>query len=354
MGTSAAPPVEALRSRLLAWYDAARRDLPWRASRTGGPPDTYAVLVSEAMLQQTRVGTVVPYFLRWMRRFPTVGALAAAGEDDVVAAWSGLGYYRRARALHAAARTIVEEHGGTVPLDVEALLALPGVGPYTAGAVASIAGGQAVPAVDGNVVRVLCRLDAVQEDPSRSPVRRALEGRAAALVDPRRPGDWNQALMDLGATVCTPRAPRCGACPWAGPCRGRAEGAAEALPRAAPKRRRREEEVRLAVVRHEGRLLMVRPSTGLLAGTWRLPGGPAGADLAACVAEQAGVRVELGDGFGEARHVFTHRAWTMRVHAGRPIAPGPAGAGAAWIDEDALHRHGVSTAMRKALAVAPR
>lgn len=256
-------PVPALRRALLAHYDAVRRDLPWR-----GEEDPYRVWVSEVMLQQTRVDTVIPYYRRWLERFPDVEALAAAEEDDVLLAWQGLGYYRRARGLHAGARVVRERHGGTVPSDLAALRALPGVGAYTAGAVASIAFGRVVGAVDGNVRRVLARL----ADRPR-PTPGWLSAAAQALVDPERPGDWNQALMELGATVCAPRRPRCGACPLSAWCAARAAGTEEARPAPAARRTVPAEERAVAVVVNAvGHGLVVRrPREGLLAGMWMFP-----------------------------------------------------------------------------------
>ena len=191
---------------LLGWYDRERRDLPWRRTR-----DPYAVWVSEVMLQQTRVATVVDYYTRFMHRFPSLQALAEAAEDDVLKIWQGLGYYRRARALLAGARAVVAKHAGRLPAEPARLRELPGVGPYTAGAIASIAFGVREPVVDGNVTRVLCRLYALAGDPERAPLPQRIRRLASELVPAKRPGDFNQALMELGATLCTPRAPDCSA-----------------------------------------------------------------------------------------------------------------------------------------------
>lgn len=210
------------RRDLLSWYDRHRRDLPWRSVVADtGRPDPYHVLLSEFMLQQTQVATVVPYFARFLERFPTVAALAAADEQDVLRMWQGLGYYSRARNLLKAARAVVEQHGGVVPSTVEALLTLPGVGRYTAGAIASIAHGTRAPIVDGNVVRVICRLDAIRGDPRDKKIVALLWARAEQLVPDDRPGDLNSALMELGATVCAPRSPQCLICPVARHCAAR-------------------------------------------------------------------------------------------------------------------------------------
>jgi A/G-specific adenine glycosylase len=301
------------RRRLLRWYRRHARDLPWRRSR-----DPYAVWVSEAMLQQTRVDVAMPYFLRWMERFPSAAALAAAPEEEAVRLWAGLGYYSRARNLHRAARVVVERHDGRVPDTVDALRALPGVGPYTAGAVASIAFGRRVPAVDGNVVRVASRIAALR-DPSTPAARRRIDALAASWVPARAAGDWNQALMDLGATVCVPRSPRCGECPIASACQANVKGLAHRIP--APRRRAapRMEEVRFAALTEGDRLLLVRNPPGLLGGMWSLPGGAARspADLRRLVREQAGIEVRLRPRAAKAVHAFSHRTWRMRVHKAR-------------------------------------
>jgi A/G-specific adenine glycosylase len=258
---TSAPRAE-LRRALLDHYDAHRRRLPWRAET-----DPYRVLVSEVMLQQTRVHTVSEYYGRWLERFPDVQALAAAEVDEVLEVWEGLGYYRRARNLHAAARLVRERPDGEIPGSYVGLRELPGVGEYTAGAVASIAFGEAVPAVDGNVRRVLARLhDVAQPKPAW------LRGTAAALVDPDRPGDWNQALMDLGATVCTPRTPSCPVCPVATWCAARAAGTEEERPAADRRRAPRPVVFAVAVMHHSGRVLLRRrPADGLLGGMWAFP-----------------------------------------------------------------------------------
>ncbi|MGH7289297.1 MAG: A/G-specific adenine glycosylase, partial [Myxococcota bacterium] len=215
----------AVRSVLLTWYRRERRDLPWRRTR-----DPWAIWVSETMLQQTRVETVIPYYERFLERFPSVQALADAEPDELMKSWAGLGYYSRARNLKAAAHKVVEEHGGRVPDDLEALRELPGVGRYTAGALASIAFDRPAPIVDGNVARVLARLLDLDFDVKSPAGQRRLWDEAAALADGPSPGDLNQALMELGALVCTPRAPRCPLCPLREDCRGLAAGRAEALP----------------------------------------------------------------------------------------------------------------------------
>ncbi len=255
--------MEAIHERLLAWFDAHKRDLPWRGIR-----DPYAVWISEVMLQQTRAAFVAPYYRRWMERFPDVGALADADLEEVLRLWRGLGYYARARNAHRCARQVRGEHGGEFPPSADRLMALPGIGPYTAAAVASIAFGEAVPAVDGNVRRVVARLFDLP-DPSLAQVR----GLAAERMDRTRPGDFNEAMMELGATVCMPRSPKCGACPLAAGCRARAAGTAAERPLRRGRRPvpTRTWDVRVAVS-PQGRTLVVRrPREGLLGGMWEFP-----------------------------------------------------------------------------------
>jgi A/G-specific adenine glycosylase len=293
--------------------------MPWRETS-----DPYAIWVSEVMLQQTRVDTVRPYYERWMARFPTVAALADAELDDVMREWQGLGYYARARNLHRAARLVRERHGGTVPDDTGALRSLPGVGEYTAGAVASMAFGIAAPAVDGNVRRVLSRLHDLA-DPRPAELRR-LAGR---LVPADRPGDFNQALMELGATTCTPRSPRCGPCPLSGWCLAYARGTQAERPRSRPGRPVTEASVATVVVRRDGDqvLLVRRAAEGLLGGLWEFP-EPDAPGITALVA--ASRRVAALD---PVVHRFSHLTVTYRptlyasdaapVLAGESTATGP-------------------------------
>ena len=317
--------VAALRRRLLRWYRKNRRDLPWRRTR-----DPYAIWVSELMLQQTRVETVVPYYARFLERFPDVAALADAPLDDVLTLWAGLGYYGRARNLHAAARKIVDEHEGRVPDDADALRALPGIGRYTAGAVASIAFDRPEPVVDGNVIRVLTRLHAIDDDVKRTEVVRRLWEEAGALARGPDPGDLNQALMELGATVCTPRAPRCLACPWEGDCRAHREGDPEQLPVKSKTTQARAVEAVAGVVERDGRWLVVqRPPEGLLGGLWELPGGDLLADeepaagITRSLRDRLGLAVPGADTVGEVEHVFSHLRLTLHVLRCKP----PTGSG---------------------------
>jgi A/G-specific adenine glycosylase len=305
----------ARRSALLGWYRASRRDLPWRRTR-----DPYAIWISEAMLQQTRVETVVPYWERFLARFPTVRDLAEAPADAVLGAWAGLGYYSRARNLQRAAREIVERFGGALPEEPEALESLPGIGRYTAGAVASIAFDRPAPVVDGNVARVLARLCGIREDVGAAAGKRRLWQAAEELVAGEAPGDLNQALMELGATLCLPRAPRCEACPVARRCEARAAGDAETLPVKARKRAPRAVEGVAALVLRAGKALAVRrPPSGLLGGLWDLPGAELapGEDpqvgIERALAAGVGLRVSRARRIGAVDHVFTHRVLQLHV-----------------------------------------
>lgn len=303
---------------LLAWFDRHRRDLPWR--RTSDP---YRIWLSEVMLQQTRVEVVLPFYNRFLERFPTVQDLAQAGVEEVLAAWSGLGYYRRARQLHAAARAVAESGEG-FPATVEGLLSLPGVGPYTAAAVASIAFGVPAPVMDGNVERVLSRVLALAEDPRSSAARQRLLAAAAALLDPERPGDSNQALMELGATLCSPRAPKCLLCPLHPGCRAARDGDPERYPVPRAKRETERHRLLVAVVEKDGGVLLFRrpEDSTLLAGTWELPWVSLGQDGAGTPEESpaAGLGARyggtwtLGASAGRVRHGITYRDLEVEVH----------------------------------------
>jgi A/G-specific adenine glycosylase len=289
---------ELLRERLFAWYRAARRDLPWR--RTSDP---YRVWLAEVMLQQTRVEAAIPYYERFLARWPTLEALAAAPEDDVLAAWAGLGYYSRARNLVAAVRECAAKYGGRVPDDPAAFRALRGNGAYTTGAVLSIAFGRPLPAVDGNVFRVLSRLERLED-------RRAIEALAASLVPDRGAGEWNQALMELGALVCVPREPRCLACPLADLCEAHRAGVAAEFPPRAKKKARPEAEVSVAIVVRDGAILLERrPPRGLLAGMWAPPAVEGGPEA---LAGALGVRVR--ERIAAWRHAFSHKLWDLSAY----------------------------------------
>lgn len=328
--------VRDLRARLLAWYDRERRDLPWRVA-AGGTPDPYRVWLSEVMLQQTRVETVRPYFERWLTRFPTLEALADAPLDDVLKAWEGLGYYSRARNFHRAVKEVGERYGGEVPGEEAAFGALPGVGRYTAGAVLSIAFGRETPVVDGNVRRVFARLT---DDPR--PTGGALWTLAGRLVTGERPGDLNQALMELGAMVCTPRSPSCERCPLEDRCAARAAGTVGERP--APKARKPvpTEVHGVAVLTRGDRVLLARrPLAGRLAGMWEFPGAERregeGSEAAAARAAlaAAGVQVETGALRFAVRveHAFTHVRVVYEAFAaeGEGEVPAEMAGDAAWV-----------------------
>lgn len=349
---------DGLRSRscaaaLLQWYAGAARALPWRSR-----PDPYRVLLSELMLQQTRVQTALPHFERFVARWPTLESLAGASEADVVEQWAGLGYYRRARMLHRCARAAVELGG--LPEDPASLRALPGIGPYTAGAVASIAFGLAEPAIDGNVERVLARLEAIEDDPKRAG-RPAVERTARALLEHRPgeadPGALNQALMELGALVCLPRSPRCPECPVQDHCRAQQIGRVEAL----PVRRPRAAPVAISgsagVLSRGGAVLLGRRRPeGLLGGLWEPPRVDATTDPAGVVEllGALGARARVRGVAGEVTHRFTHRLLTCTVYdvegQGTDLRPARAYDRVAWVAAE--RAPGLSGLARKVLATA--
>ena len=337
------------RAELLAWYDAHRRDLPWRRTR-----EPWAVWVSEVMLQQTRVQTAIPYFERFLARFPSPSALAAAPLDEALALWSGLGYYRRVRQLHAGARAVAAA-GGRMPTTAAELERLPGIGPYTAAAVASIAFGEAVPVLDGNVARVVARRLALAQDPARRETRRRLLAAAGELVDPRRAGDSNQALMELGARVCTPRAPRCAACPLAAGCRGAESGAAEAYP--PPRTRRAPRRVRQVAALVEGaggRVWLVRraESEAVMPGLWEPPTVEAAGRRAAeaAFAARFGGNWRLSAPVARLRHGITFREIELEARAARWQAAAVAeGDAAGWFTRAELAALPLTGAARKLL-----
>jgi A/G-specific adenine glycosylase len=345
---SAAPAVDLceLPERLLAWYDRHRRVLPWRA-RPGERAQPYRVWLSEIMLQQTTVATVAGYFARFLERWPDLESLAAASLDEVLHAWQGLGYYARARNLHACARAVVERHGGVFPDEEAALRDLPGLGAYTAAAVAAIAFGRAATPVDGNVERVIARLFAVAEPlPDAKPTLRRL---AESLTPRERPGDYAQAVMDLGATICTPKRPKCILCPWREACRGHATGAVESLPL---RRAKAEKPVRRGVafwaVRSDGAVLLRRrPEKGLLGGMMEVPStlwreAPwSEAEAIAAAPLPAKWRMLPGT----VRHTFTHFHLELAVLAGA-VKKGVATHGK-WVPPEDLAGEALPTVMKK-------
>jgi len=333
-GMAARHRLSGISRRLLAWYRKAHRDLPWR--RTSDP---YRVWVSEIMLQQTRAQAAIPYYQRFLERFPTVDALAAAGEVQVLALWSGLGYYSRARNLWRAARRIAA--AGEFPRDYDSLRALPGVGDYTAAAIASIAFQLPYAAVDGNVMRVAARVENDAADIGAARTRERFRGMVQQWLDRRNPGEFNQALMELGAAVCLPQTPLCAACPLAEHCQARAEGTVVSLPVKLRKTAPIRIDGRMLVVRKGRRVLLLREplESGRMAGFWRLPGPE---DLP---------HATVGEWVGEFRHTITHHHYTYAVFAAR-LGGAARGVEFRWLEPAQLAAVPLSTAARKALKLA--
>ncbi len=333
---------ESLSAQLLAWYDAHARAMPWRVSpqdrAAGVRPDPYRVWLSEVMLQQTTVAAVKDYFHRFTARWPTVAALAAAPDADVMGEWAGLGYYARARNLLKCARALVADHGGRFPTTRQGLLTLPGIGPYTASAIAAIAYDEPATVVDGNVERVISRLFLVETPlPAAKP---ELTDLAARLTPTARPGDYAQAIMDLGATICSPRSPACGICPWSNACAARAKGVQAELPRKSPKPDKPTRRGTLWLGHQDGAILLERrPDRGLLGGMlgfpgddWDGQGGPAPANA-------------LWQAIGDVRHTFTHFHLILAVHVARLDDPPIRGD---LIPRQAFRPADLPTVMRKA------
>jgi A/G-specific adenine glycosylase len=338
---------------LLVWYDRHRRVLPWRA-RPGVRPDPYAVWLSEIMLQQTTVKTVGPYYARFLVSWPTVMSLAKSPLDDVLRAWAGLGYYARARNLHACAVAVVERHAGIFPKDLEALRALPGIGDYTAAAIGAIAFDLPAVPVDGNVERVVTRLFAVDEAlPAAKPEIKRL---AASLMPPARTGDFAQALMDLGATICTPKKPACALCPFDDACVARARGTQETYPRKTPKREGRlRRGAAFVVLREDGHVLLrQRPEKGLLGAMTEVPGSDWSHDFDLTTALKAAPklrgRVAWRKLAGEVTHVFTHFPLALTVFLAHVPRPTAAPKGARWVKVADLAGEALPNVMRKVLA----
>ncbi len=339
---------------LLGWYDREKRDLPWRRE-----PSAYRTLVSELMAQQTTLAVVVPYFERFMARFPTLEALASAGDDQVMALWSGLGYYARARNLRRAAAAAVAEHGGRLPDSEEALRRLPGVGPYTAAAVASIAFGARTFALDGNGARVMARLHGVEAPIDQPATRVRLRELGTADVPARRAGDFNQAVMELGALVCTPRNARCDGCPVAAACAARARGLTAAIPRRSPRPARPVVSLACACVTDGARVLLVKRADGLLGGTWALPerqvssvDGADAPDAARGLVADLGLRARAVDRRGVVRQIFTHRDVRAEVFRVAVTSAGRARlTGARWVASGGLADVGLSSFTRKTIAL---
>ena len=345
-----------IQTRLLAWAETSLRDLPWRQVR-----DPYRVWVSEIMLQQTRVETVIPYYLHWLKRFPTIASLSQAELGEVLKAWEGLGYYARCRNLHRAAGMVMSKHDGHLPADREALLSLPGIGPYTVGAILSLAFGQDAAVLDGNVRRVFSRLFAISDSPSAPETRERLWSLAEELVPAGQAGRFNEALMDLGATVCTPRGPSCGLCPLNAVCQGYESGDPESYP---PRKRRLPTphyNVTAGVIWRDDLLLLAqRPLDGLLGGLWEFPGGKQepGETLHECLVrelrEELDIEVEVGEKITVVRHAFTHFRITVYAFRCRYLSdhePESLGVNAwQWVTLDALEDYALPVVDRKIAA----
>ncbi len=329
---------------VLDWYDSGHRDLPWRHTK-----DPYRIWISEIMLQQTRAETVVSYYERFLKRFGTVEALANAPEEELLKSWEGLGYYTRARSLQKAARMLVRDYGGQLPADLDSLLALPGIGRYTAGAIASIAFGIPAAAVDGNVERVLCRYDAITDIVGTPAVRKRIEERAQQLVPTDRPGAFANAMMEMGATLCTPKSPKCLLCPVLDSCRGHALGIAQDLPVKPKKKAQRIEKRAVLLCLCDARVLVVRREEKLLGGLYVFPDVLEQDDPAALCAHmaQAGVQTAYDEHLGSARHVFTHIIWEMEIHLLLATACAPVENGM-WVTREELAALPMPTAVKAA------
>ena len=337
-------------TRLLAWYDRNARELPWRGSR-----DPYKIWVSEIMLQQTRTETVAGYYARFLEAFPTVRDLAEADESAVLKAWEGLGYYSRARNLRAGAGQVMTEYGGRVPAEPSELMRIKGIGPYTAGAISSMAWNRPVPAVDGNVVRVVSRLYAIGESLGEPGVRKRIEKLAARLVPVERPGDHNQAMMDLGATVCVPGSPDCEACPLEALCEGARLGVAAELPKIPGARLPKEMLYDLILVYDGNRVLARKRTEKMLSGLWCFPmleGWGNVEDREKEILERWGLETKHLQARGTAKHVFTHQVWRMTLYEAVLAEPTPAPDGYRWINADEMESQAWPAAMRAARKLA--
>lgn len=342
--------------QLLAWWDDGHADLPWRRTR-----DPYHIWVSEIMLQQTQIATVIPYFERWMTRFPTVTALAEAPLDDVLKLWEGLGYYSRARNLHAAAQMVESDYDGQLPTTAADLLKLKGIGRYTAGAIASIAFDQPAPILDGNVIRVLSRLVDLPDDTTLTATKKQLWALAEQVVPLARPGDFNQSLMELGQKVCAPKSPSCHLCPLRDDCQALAHGTQHERPVRPAKKRTPHYDVAAAVIyREDGRFLIAqRPLDGLLGGLWEFPGGKQEKGetmeqtLVREIREELGIEIRPKYPITTVKHAFTHFRITLHAHAATFVSGNIQHIGVrdhAWVTLDDLDTYAFGTADRKVIA----
>ncbi len=351
--------VAAIQEALLEWYRVHQRDLPWRRTK-----DPYAIWISEIMLQQTQVGTVVPYYHRFLEKFPDVRSLARADLETVLKLWEGLGYYSRARNIYTAARKVMTDFGGIIPSSVENLRKLPGIGRYTAGAIASIAFGLDEPVLDGNVERVLCRVFYIKENPKETRTHQRLWSLAQMLIPDGRASFFNQAMMDLGATICVPRNPRCPVCPLSKLCEAFRRDKQNTLPVRVKRKPVPHYQVAAGVIWKGGHILIDRRKPeGLLGGLWEFPGGKceAGETLEGCLArevrEELGIRIKVGEKITAVDHAYTHFRITLHVFeclylSGRPRAIGCAAW--KWIRPGQLKEYPLPKANHKVIAVLSR
>ncbi len=357
MTHSTAPRPLSIAQPLLDWWDAGHADWPWRGTR-----DPYRIWVAEIMLQQTQIATVIPYYGRWLARFPTIQDLAAAPLDDVLKLWEGLGYYSRARHMHAAAQTVVADWHGRFPPTAAQLQTLPGIGRYTAGAVASIAYGEPVPVLDGNVIRVLSRLIDLPDDVTQTAVKNHLWRLAADFVPAERPGDYNQALMELGQTVCLPQKPLCLLCPLAADCLARQRGTQLERPTKPPRRRTPHFDVVAGIIWQNGMgkearfLIAQRPLDGLLGGLWEFPGGKQedGESLPVAlereIQEELALQIQVGDHLISIKHAYTHFRITLHGFHAAYVGGQPQHIGVAdhaWVTLADLDRYAFAVTDRK-------
>jgi A/G-specific adenine glycosylase len=357
----------AIAQRLAVWHDRQQRSLPWR-SAPAGKRDPYQVWISEIMAQQTRIETVVDYYERWMRRFPTIEALAAAEQQEVLKQWEGLGYYARARNVHRAAQILVAEHGGKVPDERNALKKLPGIGDYTVGAILSLAFNRSEPILDGNVKRVLSRIADIDQPLDQPATLRLLWQLARAVVEaspPNGAGTVNEGLMELGALVCVPANPRCLLCPVAEHCRAYAQGTQNERPVTSPKAQTPHYDVAAGVI-WQGKtgasplLIAQRPQEGMLGGLWEFPGGKreaSDADLPSClqreIREELGIEIEVGGPVATVQHAYTHFRITLYAFHARHVAGEPQALGCAawrWVTLDELDAYPFPVTDRKIIA----
>lgn len=342
--------LSSFRTCLLNWFSREQRDLPWRKRRT-----PYRVWISECMLQQTRVDTVVEYYRRWMKRFPSLRKLAEAEESDVLKAWEGLGYYSRARNLHRAAQQVCREHGGRLPRTAEDLRTLPGIGPYSAAAIASLCHDEPVAVLDGNVIRVLSRLFCIGGDPSKTTVRKEFMAAAQAILDPDQPGMFNEAMMELGATVCLPGIPKCGECPVHTHCTACRKSVQDRYPEKKKRKPVPHKTVGAGVIfNRRGQVLLAkRPADKMLGGLWEFPGGvqESGESLPQCIQrelkEELGIEVEVTVPLTVVQHAYSHftielHAWCGRIRKGRPRCIECADY--AWVRQEDICRYALSKA----------